>query len=224
MSDLEFRTRIGAYNPHASRSVQADLINQCTKRSFDLCLALIILLAVAPILIVAIIAIKLTDHRSPVLFKQTRYGLDGQPFTIFKLRTMVPNAEELKPVLSDLSEDKGPGFKIRNDPRVTPVGSVLRKYYIDEIPQLYNVLRGEMALVGPRANSYDPSVYAPWQRRRLSVKPGITGTWQIARDKPTSFDERCQMDIDYIQQQSLKKDLSILVSTALMVMTRASGY
>lgn len=223
MSDLDLYTNTDRYNHNVPSSGYAGPVQRYVRQSIDICLAIAMLIAVAPILIAAIIAIKLNDRRSPVLFKQTRYGLNGRPFTIIKLRTMVPYAEQMKASLVDLSEDKGPGFKIQYDPRITPVGSVLRKYYIDEIPQLFNVLRGEMALVGPRANSYDPSTYAPWQRRRLLVKPGITGTWQIARDKPTNFDQRCQMDIEYIQQQSLLKDLSILMFTAVMLVTRASG-
>jgi lipopolysaccharide/colanic/teichoic acid biosynthesis glycosyltransferase len=224
MSDLDLYTNTDPYSRGVSSPSGSGPIQRCARQAIDICLAVILLVAAAPILIVAILAIKLNDWRSPFLFKQTRYGLNGQPFTIIKLRTMVPNAEQMKSSLSDLSEDKGAGFKIHNDPRITPTGLLLRKYYIDEIPQLFNVLRGEMALVGPRANSYDPSTYAPWQRRRLSVKPGITGTWQIARYKPTDFDQRCLMDIEYIQQRSLSKDLSILMSTAIMVIIRPSGY
>lgn len=224
MSDLDFYTNTDPYNRNISNPNYAGAMQRCARRSIDIGLALLMLIASAPILIVALIAIKLHDRRSPALFKQTRYGLNGRPFTIIKLRTMVPNAEQMKSSLSSLSEDKGAGFKIQCDPRITPVGAVLRKYYIDEIPQLYNVLRGDMALVGPRANSYNPSTYAPWQRHRLSVKPGMTGTWQIARHKPTNFDQRCQMDIEYIQQQSLLKDLSILASTIVMVVTRPSGF
>ncbi len=224
MSDLDLYTNADTYDRDVSRSGYPRLARRYARQSLDICLAVVMLIAVAPILIAAIVAIKLHDRRSPAFFKQTRYGLNGRPFTIIKLRTMIPNAEQMKGTLSELSEDKGPGFKIQKDPRVTPVGSVLRKYYIDELPQLYNVVRGEMALVGPRANSYDPSTYAPWQRRRLLVKPGITGTWQIARNKPTDFDQRCQMDIEYIQQQSLRKDIAILVSTVVMLVMRPSGY
>ncbi|SCY71574.1 sugar transferase [Microvirga guangxiensis] len=224
MSDLDLYTNADAYDHNVSRSGLSRSVQRYARHSLDFLLALLMLIAIAPILIAAIAAVKLHDRRSPVFFKQTRYGLNGRPFTIIKLRTMVPNAEQMKSSLADLSEDKGPGFKIQKDPRITPVGSVLRKYYIDEIPQLYNVLRGEMALVGPRANSYNPSTYAPWQRRRLLVKPGITGTWQIARDKPTDFDKRCQMDIEYVQQQSLRKDIAILVATVVMLVIRPSGY
>jgi lipopolysaccharide/colanic/teichoic acid biosynthesis glycosyltransferase len=223
MSDLDLYTDADTYELDAVGSGHAGSAQRYARQSIDAFLALMMLLAVAPILIAAIVAIKLNDRRSPIFFKQIRYGLNGKPFKIVKLRTMVPNAEQMKSSLTELSEDKGPGFKIQKDPRITPVGVVLRKYYIDEIPQLYNVLRGEMALVGPRANSYNPLTYAPWQRRRLMVKPGITGTWQIARNKPTDFDQRCRMDIEYIQQQSLLKDFSILVSTVLMLLFRPSG-
>ncbi|MCG7391578.1 sugar transferase [Microvirga sp. ACRRW] len=224
MSDLDLYTNTDPYDRGAFNSNHVGATQRYLRRAFDVCLALLMLVSAAPILIAAIAAIKLNDRRSSVFFKQTRYGLNGKPFTIVKLRTMVPNAEQMKSALAELSEDKGPGFKIQKDPRITPVGSVLRKYYIDELPQLYNVLRGEMALVGPRANSYNPSTYAPWQRQRLLAKPGITGTWQIARNKPQNFDQRCQMDIEYVRQQSLLKDLTILVLTVVMLVTRPSGY
>lgn len=222
MSDLDLYTNPDAYDRGVS-CVDHSRLKRYARQSIDICLAVMMLIAVAPILLAAIVAIKLDDRRAPVFFTQTRYGRKGQPFTIVKLRTMIPDAEQMKSSLAELSQDKGAGFKIEKDPRVTRVGAVLRKYYIDEIPQLYNVIRGEMAIVGPRANSYNPSTYEPWQRRRLLVRPGITGTWQIARNKPMDFSQRCQMDIEYIDQQSLLKDVSILVMTVIMLLSRPSG-
>ena len=134
---------------------------------------------------------------------------------------MVPEAEEIKAALIELSEDKGPGFKIENDPRVTRIGRLLRKSYLDELPQFFNVLKGEMALVGPRANSFEPTHYEPWQLGRLAVLPGITGTWQIAKSKPKDFKLRCQMDINYIKNKTVLGDLAILLKTALVCVQRS---
>lgn len=192
-------------------------------RLIDIAIASLILVVTLPILVLAIIAIFLENPKGRIFFVQKRYGHLGQPFRMIKLRTMVPDAEALKASLLDKSTDKGPGFKLDNDPRITAVGRILRKLYIDEIPQCINVLRGEMAMVGPRANSYDPSSYQPWQRIRLAVKPGITGLWQVAEVKPESFGERCELDLRYITQKSIYFDLSIMVATAVMLLTRVSG-
>jgi lipopolysaccharide/colanic/teichoic acid biosynthesis glycosyltransferase len=177
----------------------------------------------APILFLAILAIKIENPHAPVFFRQTRYGYMGRPFTMYKLRTMVPEAEKLKSDFIALSEDKGPGFKLEHDPRVTNIGRAFRKFYIDEIPQFLNVVRGDMSLVGPRANSYSPESYEPWQRIRLAVKPGLTGSWQVARNKPTRFDDRCRMDIDYLNRKSLFVDTILMVRTGVMIMTGATG-
>ena len=171
----------------------------------------------------AIIAVFLENPKGRIFFVQQRYGHLGQSFRMIKLRTMVPDAEALKASLLDKSTDKGPGFKVDNDPRITAVGRILRKLYIDEIPQCINVLNGEMAMVGPRANSYNPTCYQPWQRIRLAVKPGITGLWQVAEVRPESFSERCELDLNYITQKSIYLDLSIMAATAVMLLTRMSG-
>lgn len=192
-------------------------------RVLDLFLAILLLIVALPVLAIAALALKLEAPGAPVLFRQTRYGYAGQPFTIIKLRTMVPNAEALKASLVTLSQDKGPGFKLDHDPRVTRVGAILRRVYIDEIPQFVNVIRGDMAIVGPRANSYAPAGYEPWQRIRLIVKPGITGTWQVAKLKPVSFDDRCLMDLDYVRRKAVAVDLGIIMQTVVMILTRASG-
>lgn len=157
-----------------------------------------------------------------MFFLQTRYGRGGRPFKMIKLRTMVKDAESRKMELVHLSEDKGPGFKIKNDPRITKIGRLLRKTHLDELPQFFNVIRGEMSIVGPRANSYHPDHYEPWQLRRLSVKPGITGSWQIAKEKSQDFSERCRMDIEYLEQRSFLVDMQIILATAVAVL-RAPG-
>ncbi len=169
------------------------------------------------------LAIKASDWKADAFYVQTRYGLGGKPFKMIKLRTMVPNADDLKADLIDMSEDKGPGFKIKNDPRITPLGRILRKTHLDELPQFFNVFKGEMSIVGPRANSFHPREYETWQLKRLSVKPGMTGSWQISKNKPQNFSERTQMDIDYIESRSLFGDIGIILKTAWAVAFRAPG-
>ena len=174
-----------------------------------------------PTIVILWLVIKLSAPRSNAFFVQTRYGLGGRPFKMYKFRTMIPKADEFKAALIELSEDKGPGFKIENDPRVTKIGRLLRRSYLDELPQFLNVLRGEMALVGPRANSFEPTDYEPWQLDRLMVLPGITGTWQIAKPKPKDFKLRCQMDIDYVKNKTVLGDLAILLKTSLVCLQRS---
>jgi lipopolysaccharide/colanic/teichoic acid biosynthesis glycosyltransferase len=192
-------------------------------RVIDILLALVFLVACLPVLFIAMLVVKLENPRANIFFRQTRYGYRGQPFTIIKLRTMEPTAEMRKAELISLSLDKGPGFKVANDPRITRAGHWLRRCHIDEIPQFLNVLNGDMSLVGPRPNSYSPDVYEPWQKIRLLVKPGLTGSWQIARIKPHSFEDRCLMDLRYIEKKCLSLDLSIILLTIWSVLTRPSG-
>ena len=184
-------------------------------------------LAAAPIVlpVLALIAlwVKFDDPRSAVFYSQTRYGKGGKPFQILKIRTMVPDADEIKDALITQSEDKGAGFKLDNDPRITRPGKVLRKLYLDELAQFWNVLRGEMSIVGPRANSADPATLQPWQRLRLQVRPGVTGSWQVMRNKPRDFNTRCLLDLEYISRKSITYDISILFRTALIVFVRPTG-
>ncbi len=178
---------------------------------------------VLPVMGLCWIAIKITDLKADAFFVQTRYGLAGRPFKMIKLRTMIPDAEAKKHELLALSADKGPGFKVKHDPRITRLGKILRKTHLDELPQFINVMRGEMSIVGPRANSYHPREYEPWQLKRLSVKPGMTGSWQISREKPQHFADRCKMDISYIETRSLWGDIKIILRTAWAVAFRAPG-
>ena len=176
--------------------------------------ALVLVAAAVPMLVIALL-VKLTSP-GPVLFRQQRSGLNGTPFTIFKFRTMMSNAEQFKHELAAMNEMSGPVFKVTNDPRVTPVGKWLRKWSLDELPQLFNVLRGEMSLVGPRPLPVDEvkrfSDLA--HRRRLSVKPGLTCLWQVkGRNKISDFKEWVRLDLEYIDNWSIWLDLSILLST-----------
>lgn len=190
------------------------------KQLIDFLGALVALALLAiPLAIVALL-IKLTSP-GPIFFCQQRSGLNGQPFTLYKFRTMVTNAEQLKHELAAMNEMSGPVFKVTNDPRVTPLGRWLRKSSIDEFPQLYNVVRGEMSLVGPRPLPVDEvkRFHDPAHRRRLSVKPGLTCLWQISgRNEVKDFRDWVRLDLEYIDNWSLWLDLQILVRTIPVVL------
>jgi lipopolysaccharide/colanic/teichoic acid biosynthesis glycosyltransferase len=191
------------------------------KRSIDFTGAAIGLTVLAPVLIVIAAAIKLTDPDGPVIFRQRRAGLAGRPFMIYKFRTMYADAEARKAELMALNEQDGPAFKIEHDPRVTPLGRVLRKTSLDELPQLLNVLRGDMSLVGPRPLPVGESdACDPWHRRRLDVAPGLTCIWQVHGRSRVSFDEWARMDIRYIRRRKLWHDMSILLQTIPAVLLR----
>jgi exopolysaccharide biosynthesis polyprenyl glycosylphosphotransferase len=190
------------------------------KRAFDVVGASLSLVALSPLMIAIAIAIKL-DSKGPVLFRQMRVGRDERRFGLFKFRTMVPNAEELKPSLVDLNEAQEGLFKIAEDPRVTSVGGFLRKTALDELPQLFNVLRGEMSLVGPRPliDDEDRRIEG-WSRRRLALHPGITGHWQILGPASVSLREMVAMDYLYVANWSLWTDVKILLRTVPHVLCR----
>jgi exopolysaccharide biosynthesis polyprenyl glycosylphosphotransferase len=186
--------------------------------------ATLMLIFAAPVMLICAIAIKLTSP-GPVFFRQQRSGLNGAPFEIFKFRTMVTNAEQFKHELAAMNEMSGPVFKVTNDPRVTPLGKFLRKWSLDELPQIFNILRGEMSLVGPRPLPVDEvkRFNDLAHRRRLSVKPGLTCLWQIqGRNKISDFKEWVRLDLEYIDNWSIWLDLAILIRTVPAVFT-ASG-
>ncbi len=185
---------------------------------------LLVLLTVIPVIPLIALAIKISSP-GPVFFRQKRSGINGSPFTIYKFRTMVTNAEQFKHELEAMNEMSGPVFKVTNDPRITPVGKFLRKYSLDELPQLFNVLRGEMSLVGPRplpvdeVRRFDNLAH----RRRLSVKPGLTCLWQISgRNQITDFKDWVRLDLEYIDHWSFWLDLKILFLT-IPVVLRGTG-
>ena len=190
------------------------------KHAIDLVGTIFLLLFFLPVLLLVAIAVKLGSS-GPVFFKQQRSGLNGKPFTMLKFRTMVTNAEQLKAELMALNEMDGPVFKVTNDPRITPIGKFLRKYSLDEFPQLLNVLSGEMSLVGPRplpvdeVQRFDDLAH----RRRLSVKPGLTCLWQIkGRNEVRNFQEWVKLDLEYIDNWSFWLDIKILVKTVPVVL------
>lgn len=183
------------------------------KRLIDIVGAAVGLIILSPLLLGTAIAIRLRDG-SPILFRQTRVGLHGRPFTIFKFRTMAPDAEERLHEVAHLNEREGAAFKASDDPRISPVGRTLRRTSIDELPQLWNVLKGEMSLVGPRPPLPSEVVeYNIWHRRRLSMKPGITGLWQVEMRHEPSFDRWVELDLSYIDRWTLWLDLRILLRT-----------
>jgi len=186
------------------------------KQIMDFVGALLMVLLAGPLLMLpAALLIKLTS-KGPIFFRQMRSGLNGAPFTIYKFRTMVTNAEQIKHELAAMNEMTGPVFKVTKDPRITPVGKWLRKFSIDELPQLFNVLRGEMSLVGPRPLPVDEikRINDLAHRRRLSVKPGITCLWQVSgRNEIKEFKDWVRLDLEYIDNWSLWLDLKILLWT-----------
>jgi len=184
------------------------------KRGIDVLGSGIGLILAAPVWVVIAAAIRLTSP-GPVLFRQARSGLYGRPFDLLKFRTMYLDAEARKQELAELNEMSGPVFKIRNDPRVTPVGRILRRWSLDELPQLFNVLRGEMSLVGPRPPTVgEVQEYSVAQRRRLSMRPGLTCFWQVSgRNRITSFEEWVKLDVQYIDGWSISGDLRLLIRT-----------
>jgi len=172
----------------------------------------------------AALFIKL-DSPGPVFFRHTRVGKDGQLFDMFKFRSMVNNAEELRAALTEFNEADGPLFKIRNDPRLTPVGKLLRRTSIDELPQIINVIRGEMSLIGPRPGTPEElEQYEPWQRARTLVKPGLSGLWQVSGRSDIPFDEMCLLDIYYIENWSLGLDIRIVLQTIPYVLLGHGAY
>ena len=187
------------------------------KRVMDLSLVIISIPFWLPLNAIIALIIRITSPGAPVMFKQLRTGKGGKRFYMYKFRTMVPNAEELKAKYAHLNELQWPDFKITNDPRITKVGKFLRKTSLDELPQLFNVLRGEMSLVGPRPTSFGPETYKLWQTSRLDVMPGLTGLWQIIGRAQLEFDDRLRLDIAYIERASLWLDINILFRTIIAV-------
>jgi len=176
-----------------------------------------------PILAVSALAVRLTSA-GPVLFIQQRTGQGGQPFSILKIRTMVADAEHRKAALKAQDTVDGPDFKLTDDPRVTRVGSLLRKTSLDELPQLWNVLKGDMSIVGPRPTSFGMDTYESWHTERLEVRPGVTGLWQIKLRGDTNFCERVRLDISYVRKRSFSQDLLILLKTLPSVLLGRGAF
>jgi exopolysaccharide biosynthesis polyprenyl glycosylphosphotransferase len=194
------------------------------KRPLDVIACVAGLAVLSPVFLLLSLLIKL-DSRGPVFFKQLRVGKDGGEFWFYKFRSMVENAEEMKNTLMHLNELEGPVFKISDDPRITGVGRFLRRTSLDELPQLINVLRGEMSLVGPRPPlPGEVENYESWQRERLSVCPGLTCLWQVSGRNHIGFTEWVRLDLEYIRRQSFALDVKILARTLPAVILRKGAY
>ncbi len=183
------------------------------KRALDLTLTILAMPLWLPLVGITALAIKIGAPRAPVFFVQARTGRGGRRFNMYKFRTMVPNAEELKEKYAQFNELKWPDFKMTNDPRITRLGKLLRKTSIDELPQLFNVLRGDMSLVGPRPTFFSPDSYRLWHTARLDVLPGITGLWQVTVRSTVDWDNRTRLDIAYVDRRCMSLDLEILLRT-----------
>lgn len=213
---------IGSFTPR-KRALSGDLY-LFTKRIMDLTLVLLAVPIWLPALLLIGFVIKVTSPGAPVMFKQSRTGKGGRRFSMYKFRTMVPNAESLKSKYAHLNELQWPDFKITNDPRITRVGKFLRKTSLDELPQVLNVLRGEMSLVGPRPTSFGPETYKLWHTSRLDVTPGITGLWQVFGRAKLEFDDRLRLDIAYIERASLSLDIQILLLTVVAAFQQRGAH
>lgn len=195
------------------------------KRLLDSTLALAALLVLAPLFVIIMLILKVTDIKAPIFFSQTRLGKDAQPFTIYKFRTMHINAEQQIEQLLAHNEVKGAMFKMKRDPRVTKVGAFLRATSIDEFPQLINVLKGEMALVGPRPPlPREVAIYSPYELKRLTVTPGCTGLWQVSGRNELDFSQMVELDLQYIRERSLALDIKILMKTVAIIIGERNGY
>jgi exopolysaccharide biosynthesis polyprenyl glycosylphosphotransferase len=194
------------------------------KRTLDIVASALLLLLSAPLWLIAAIGIRV-DSRGPVMFRQERVGKDGRPFTMLKFRTMVTDAEQRLDEVRHLDETDGHFFKVNEDPRITRIGRFLRTWSIDELPQLLNVLRGEMSMVGPRPPlPREVAEYDAWQLRRLRVRPGLTGVWQVSGRSNIPFDEAVRLDLFYIENWSLGYDLYLIGRTIGAVLTRRGAW
>ena len=231
-SSLAGASAVGQAVPRVSEAERARLISALPtggyvswgKRFLDVVLALVAGTLVLPLVPLIALAIRL-DSPGPVLYRSVRLGRHGRPFVFYKFRSMVVGAHESARYVRHLNESEGPVFKSARDPRVTRVGRFLRRTSIDELPQLMNVLRGDMTLVGPRPPiPEEAEAYAPWQRLRLEVKPGLTCLWQVSGRSKLGFEEWMRLDIQYIQSMSLSTDLKILMRTIPAVLSREGAY
>ncbi|KRF38006.1 sugar transferase [Paenibacillus sp. Soil787] len=208
--------------PQERKSAASYLI---VKRMLDIMLSLMGLFFLTPLFIIIAIWIKLEDPKGSVFFKQNRVGKDEALFPMYKFRSMVSNAEELKQQLMSQNEVEGAMFKMKNDPRVTRVGRLLRKTSIDELPQLWNVLVGDMSLVGPRpALPSEVSEYTPYEKRRLVVTPGCTGLWQVSGRSNLSFGQMVELDLTYIRERSIFYDLKIILKTVSVLLGSKDAF
>lgn len=221
---LKIFPEISPENSDENKAKDSPNLYSLFKRLIDVTVAAGALIALSPILISVAIIVK-TSSKGPVIFSQKRVGQCGHLFKLYKFRTMVQNSESLKASLKTLNEQSGPVFKIKKDPRITNVGGFLRKYSIDELPQLFNILLGDMSLVGPRPPlPEEVAQYKIWQTRRLATKPGLTCIWQVSGRSQVQFEDWVRMDLRYIDTKNIWLDIILILKTFRVVVTGDGAY
>ncbi|PRA94487.1 MULTISPECIES: sugar transferase [Bacillaceae] len=208
-----------------ANQVNANLTYLRIKRLIDILGSLIGIIILLPVLLVVALLIKIEDPRGPIFFKQVRIGKNETEFHMYKFRSMVSNAEEQLKELLALNDVTGAMFKMKDDPRVTKIGKIIRKTSIDELPQLWNVLKGEMSLVGPRPPLLrEVKEYSPYDKQRLLVTPGCTGLWQVSGRSNVGFEDMVELDLYYIQKKSVRLDLKIIIKTFRVLIGAKDAY
>lgn len=200
-------------------------VKEIVKRTFDVTFSFCGIVLLSPLLIACAIIVKISDPKGPVIFKQTRVGKNGKLFTMYKFRSMYVNAEERKKELEKFNESSGPTFKMKNDPRIYPMGHVLRKFSLDELPQLFNILCGDMSVVGPRPPlPSEVSEYLPWHKMRLSVTPGLTCFWQVSGRSDIGFEDWMRLDNKYVRHANFTTDIQLVAKTFKAVFKSDGAY
>ena len=208
---------LGGSMSEVSAEVKSNYYYEFFKRSIDVICSIMGLIALSPIFLIVSILIRL-ESKGEIIFKQKRIGLNGKEFEMYKFRSMVANAEELKEKLAEENEMSGPMFKMRDDPRITKVGKFIRKTSIDELPQLINVVKGEMSLVGPRPSlPKEVAEFEEWMNERLLVKPGLTCYWQVSGRNNIDFEDWMKLDIKYVRERNFWLDIKLILKTILVL-------
>ena len=208
---------LGGSMSEVSAEVTSNYYYEFFKRSIDVICSIMGLIALSPIFLIVSILIRL-ESKGEIIFKQKRVGLNGEEFEIYKFRSMVANAEELKEKLAEENEMSGPMFKMKDDPRITKVGKFIRKTSIDELPQLINVVKGEMSLVGPRPSlPKEVAEFEEWMNERLLVKPGLTCYWQVSGRNNIDFEDWMKLDIRYVRERNFWLDIKLILKTILVL-------
>lgn len=224
MTEIQLQVRVEDTVDHRSICSNVTFKYKFTKRLLDICATMFGIILLSPVYIATAIAIKL-DSKGPVFFAQNRLGQKGKYFKMYKFRSMVVDAEQLLKQLESQNEVSGHMFKMKNDPRITKVGKLIRKTSIDELPQLFNVLKGDMSLVGPRPPlPREVWSYDKWQDLRLSVRPGITGLWQVSGRNDIGFEEMVSLDLKYIRERNFIYDVKIILKTIPVLLGDSKAF
>lgn len=212
----EIQTKVHAHS---------SIVKAAIKRTFDVVSSFCGIVLLSPVLLACALIVKLSDPKGPVIFKQVRVGKNGKTFTMYKFRSMYIDAEERKKELEKFNESSGPTFKMKNDPRIYPMGRILRKFSLDELPQLFNILAGDMSVVGPRPPlPSEVEKYLPWHKMRLSVTPGLTCFWQVSGRSDIGFEDWMRLDNRYVRHSNLKIDLQLVAQTFRAVFKSDGAY